>query len=153
MQIKFHEVSWWYWALTAILLTAGLTVRSDALYWAVFLSALQILHFRLAGGRFLAFPVQVRLAYTAILLLALWPPLHALFWVPAAGTWAKVLFGYCFLARCLSLLPINRSNRLSWACVWRTFVSPPVRGNILRSQPFAARIHPQIEKQMGGISR
>jgi hypothetical protein len=77
----------------------------------------------------------VRVAYTAILLLALWTPLNWLFWVPGIGTLAQVLFGYCFLARCLSLLPWNRSEPLSWSLIWRTYISPPVKGNILQGLP------------------
>jgi Na+/pantothenate symporter len=54
---------------------------------------------------------------TAILLLALWTPMNWLFWVPAIGTLAQVLFGYCLLARCLSLLSRNRRAALSWHLV------------------------------------
>jgi len=92
-------------------------------------------HFRLREGSFAAFPVQVRLAYTAILLVALWTPMNWLFWIPAIGTPAQVLFGYCALARCLSLLPWNRREPLSRRLVWRTFAAKPVRGNILQGQP------------------
>lgn len=133
--ILYREISWWYWAVTAALLIVGLSDRFEAYYLAAGLGAVQTVHFRLRSGRFSAFPVQVRLAYTAILLLALWEPMNWLFWVPAFGTPAQVLFGYCALARCLSLLPWNRSVPLSWGLVWRTFVSPPVKGNIMQGMP------------------
>jgi len=133
MMILYREVSWWYWAVTAVLLVVGLAGRFEAFYLAVALSAVQTVHFRLREGSFTAFPVQVRVAYTALLLLALWIPW--LFWIPAIGTPAQVLFGYCALARCLSLLPWNRREPLSWALVRRTFLSRPARGNILQGQP------------------
>lgn len=133
--IMFKELSWWYWALTAVLLVAGLAGWIDGFYLATALSAVQVIHFRLREGSVKAFPVQVRVAYTALLLLALWRPMNWLFWVPAIGTVAQVLFGYCTLARCLSLLAWNRREPLSWRLVWRTFTMPPVKGNILQGLP------------------
>jgi hypothetical protein len=81
--------------------------------------------FRLREGRFSAFPVQVRLAYTGLLLVSLWGPMNWLFWVPAIGTIAQVLFGYCTLARCLSLRPGIDSSRFPG--VWSGVRSPPHR--------------------------
>ena len=53
-------------------------------------------------GGFAALVVQARVVYTGVLVLALWAPMHWLFWAPPAiGTLMKVLFGYCTLARCL----------------------------------------------------
>lgn len=136
--IQIREISWWYWAVTAVLLIAGLAGWPPAFLLAVGLSAVQVVHFRSAEGSWRAFPVQVRLAYLAILAATLWPPLRWLVWVPAIGTPLQVLFGYCTLARTLSLAPWNRREPLSWGLVWRTFTTPPVRGNILQGQPRAA---------------
>lgn len=133
--IQYREISWWYWAVTSVLLIAGLAGWGAAFGLAAGLSAVQIFHFRWREGRFAAFPVQVRIAYTAILLLALWEPMRWLFWIPAIGTPAQVLFGYCTLARCLSLMPWNRVEPLTWRLVWRTFLSPPTKGSILQGLP------------------
>jgi len=135
--ILYREISWWYWAVTSVLLIIGLAGRFEAFTLATALSAIQVVHFRLREGSFGAFPVQVRLAYTAMLLLALWEPMNWLFWVPAIGTPAQVLFGYCTLARCLSLMPWNRREPLSAELVRRTFLSPPVKGSILQGLPAA----------------
>ena len=135
MMLLYKETSWWYWAATDLLLIVGLTGRPDAFYLAIALSLVQIVHFRLRDGSFAAFTVQVRLVYAAILLTFLWPPLNVLYWWPAIGTLALVAFGYCFLARSLSLMPWNRREPLSWPLVRRTFLSPPVRGNILQGLP------------------
>ena len=115
--ILYREISWWYWAVTAVLLIVGLAGWFEAFYLATGLSIVQVFHFRLRASSFAAFPVQVRLAYTALLLIALWEPMNWLFWVPAIGTPAQVLFGYCTLARCLSLLPWNRRVPLTWGLV------------------------------------
>lgn len=133
--ILYREISWWYWAVTSILLIAGLAGRFEAFHLAAGLTVVQIFHFRRREGSFAAFPVQVRIAYTAVLLLAMWGPLNWLFWVPAIGTPAQVLFGYCALARLLSLLPWNRREPLTWQLALRTFIARPVRGNILQGLP------------------
>jgi hypothetical protein len=133
--LLYREVSWWYWAVTTALLFLGLAGNPEGYWLAIGLSTLQIVHFRLREGRFAAFPVQVRLAYTAMLLLFLWGPLNVLYWIPAIGTLAQVLSGYCTLARCLSLLPWNRREPLSAGLLRRTFLSPPVKGNVLQGLP------------------
>jgi hypothetical protein len=133
--LLYREVSWWYWAVTTALLFFGLAGNPEGYWLAIGLSALQILHFRLREGRFVAFPVQVRLAYTAMLILFLWGPLNVLYWIPAIGTLVQVLSGYCTLARCLSLLPWNRREPLSAGLLRRTFLSPPVKGNVLQGLP------------------
>jgi hypothetical protein len=135
MMILYKEVSWWYWAATDLLLLLGLSGRPEAFYLAIALTFVQILHFRLRDGGFSAFPVQVRLVYAAILLGLLWPPLNWLYWWPAIGTFALVAFGYCLLARFMSLMPWNRREPLTGSLVRRTFLSAPVRGNILQGLP------------------
>lgn len=135
--ILYREISWWYWTITTVLLLTGLAGRHEAFHLAIALSALQIIHFRLMEYGLYGFPVQVRVAYTAILLLALWSPLNWLFWVVAIGTLVQVLFGYCTLARCLSLMPWNRCEPFTADLVRRTFLSPPVKGNVLQGLPAA----------------
>jgi hypothetical protein len=130
--ILISEMSWWYWAVTDVLLWAGLIGRPEAFYTAAVLSLAQAIHFGLRERNIWAFPVQVRIAYASILLLALWSPLHWLFWLPAIGTLALVLFGYCLLARLLSLLPWNRHEPLSWQLFGRVLLAKPVRGSVLQ---------------------
>lgn len=129
------EISWWYWAATSVLLIAWLAGHAEGFWLAAALTGVQLAHFRLREGSFMAFPVQVRLAYAGILALVAWEPMHWLLWIPAVGTAAQVLVGYCALARALSLLPWNRREPLTWDLAWRTFASPPRRGNILQGQP------------------
>lgn len=136
--IMYREPSWWFWAVTSLFLIVGLAGRFEAFYAATLLSVFQIVYFRLREKSFGAFPVQVRIAYTGILLIALWGPMQWLFWVPAVGTVAQVLFGYCTLARCLSLMTWNRRAPLSWRLVWHTFATRPVKGNIMQGLPAAS---------------
>ena len=132
-----RPLDWWYWLATAALLSAALFGWRAMLACTIALAAVQIGHFAVRTGSLASFPVQVRGAYLALLLLGLWPPLSVVHWVQFVGTWAMVLTGYCFLARCLSLLPWNRQARPSVQVVVRTFLSRPVKGSILRHAPAA----------------
>lgn len=132
--IRPRELGWRYWAVIDVLLWAGLLAWPPALLLALAAALGQIVHYRLREGRAAAFPVQVRSVYAAILAAGLWPPLVGLLWFAAVGTLAQVLFGYCFLARLLSLAAWNRAGPPSWAEVARTFLSPPVAGNVLQGQ-------------------
>ena len=83
-----------------------------------------------------AFPVQVRSAYLGLLFAGLWGPLQWIHWMQFAGTTARILAGYCLLARALSLAPWNRRQPLTSGLLRRTFLSlqtsvPPC-GEILR---------------------
>jgi hypothetical protein len=73
----------------------------------------------------------------SLLVIGLWPPLGLIHWIQLVGTTAMVWFGYCFLARCLSLLLFNRTEPLTGALVARTFFMPPVVGAIATRQKHA----------------
>jgi hypothetical protein len=135
LMIDLKESSWQYWFVTACLLTAGLAGYPTAFLLAIGLTVIQLVHFTLREGSVAAFPVQVRFWYLVLLLVALPQPLQPIYWIPMIGTWAQVIFGYCTMARCVSLLPWNRREPLSVDLVSRTFLSPPVPGNILQGLP------------------
>ena len=128
---RLHDVKWWYWLATALLLAVYIAGWRPAIFAAIALGAVQLVHFTAREGDVTAFPVQVRAAYLALLVVGLFPPLGFIHWVQLAGTWLMVLVGYCPLARALSLLPWNRSQPLSIGLVRRTFLSAPVRGSIV----------------------
>lgn len=135
LMIDYKEISWWYWLITACLLTAGVSGLQAGFYLAIGLTVLQLIHFALRERSFTAFPVQVRFFYLLLLLVALPAPLQWLYWIPTIGTWAQLIFGYCAMARCVSLLPWNRSQPLSADLLQKTFLSRPVRGNVLHGLP------------------
>jgi hypothetical protein len=134
--IEYRDVGWWYWLLTACLLTIGVSGNSAAFLFAIGLTVVQLLHFVIREHGISAFPVQVRFWYLMLLVVALPEQLQLIYWIPAIGTWAQIIFGYCTMARLVSLLPWNRNEPFSLALVKRTFLSRPVRGSV--KQGFSA---------------
>jgi hypothetical protein len=133
--IDCKQLNWWYWFVTACLLTAGVAGYKIGFALAIGLSMLQLVDFTLREQSLTAFTVQVRFGFL-ILVLAAWPePMQALYWLPVVGTWARSIFGYCALARLLSLMPWNRRVPFSLALMMRTFFSRPVRGSIMQGLP------------------
>jgi hypothetical protein len=118
-----HDLAWWYWFLTAGLLGAGLFGWPAGIYLAIALCVVLIGNVVWLTRDLTAFPAQVRIAYFALLVTGLWGPLHWIHWMQLAGTTARVLVGYCLLARTLSLAPWNRWQPLSFALIRRTFLS------------------------------
>lgn len=132
--IDYKEISWWYWLVTACLLTAGVAGYQTGFLMAIGLTVFQLIHFAVWRGM-TSFPVQVRFWYLMLLLVAFPAPLQIIYWIPTIGTWAQIIFGYCTMARCVSLLPWNRSEPFSVELLLKTFLSRPVRGNILQGLP------------------
>ena len=104
------NLSWWVWLVIALCLTAGLMGYSSGFYAAIIISVIQTVIYTLKEESALTSPVQVRFAYTGLLILCQVLFLGWLYWVPTVGTFALVLFGYCLMARIFSLLPGNRTN-------------------------------------------
>ena len=124
---RLFDAAWWYWLATVVFLIGWLSGCKTCLYLAVALCVVQAVHFAWRRRSAAAFPVQVRLAYLALLITGLWPPLRLVHWIQLAGTSARILWNYCFLARLLSLLPWNRREPLTAGLVRRTFLTPSVR--------------------------
>ena len=133
--IDYKEPSWWYWVVTAGFLTAGVAGHEMGFMLAIGLTVFQLVHFSFRERSITAFPIQVRFWYLMLLIIALPEPLRLIYWIPAIGTWAQVVFGYCTMARCVSLLPWNRNECFSLNLLGRTFFSAPVRGNIIQGLP------------------
>ena len=120
---RIQDIGWWYWLATVALLGSGLTGWPPGIRLAMALCLIQILHvFRLVRD-VTAFPLQVRMAYLMVLAAGLWAPLQWIHLIQLVGTTARVLVGYCLLARTLSLAPWNRRQPLTWAMLRRTFFS------------------------------
>lgn len=123
--IRLNDYTWWLWFVTATCLILGLLVTPAGIWAAIGLTVIQTVVFLAKERSFKAFPVQLRVAYLVLLLICLWPPLTVLYWVPALGTYALCFFGYCLMARCLSLLPWNRTSPLTIRSLWETFTVAP----------------------------
>lgn len=140
--IDYKQLNWWYWFVTACLLTAGVAGYQIGFLLTIGLSLFQLIHFTIREQSMTAFPVQVRFWFL-VLVLALYPePMQIVYWLPLAGTWARSIFGYCLMARLLSLLPWNRRAPFSLKLVMKAFFTRPVRGNIMQGFP--------PERQMAG---
>ena len=134
--MKFsNNLVWWYWATTTVLLIGVVMGNAQSLQAVITLNAVQVIHFIIREKSLAAFPVQVRIAYFGLLFLAQAPFMFWIFWWQLIGTSAMVLFEYCFLARCLSLLPWNKKEIYSLELIKRTFLSAPVKGNVLQGLP------------------
>jgi hypothetical protein len=133
--LQDRRLRWWYWLATACLLAASLGGWDAGLWITMAFVAAQLAHFLAREGSARAFPVQVRIAYLALLAAGLWSPLGFVHWLQLAGTCASVGLDYCALARIVSLMPWNRTEPLTFQRVWRTFASPPVAGSILYGRP------------------
>ncbi|WHZ24497.1 MAG: hypothetical protein OJF47_003609 [Nitrospira sp.] len=123
-----HDIGWWYWGVTAGLLGAGLLGWPAGIWLAMALCVVQIGHVVGLTRDITAFPAQVRTAYLGLLLAGLWGPLHWIHWIQFTGTTARVLAGYCLLARILSLAPWNRRGPLTSELLQRTFLSLQTAG-------------------------
>jgi hypothetical protein len=132
LMLDYRSIAWWYWLITVGLLMAGIAGWTVGFTLAIGLTVVQMIHFALRNRSLRSFPVQVRFGYLLLLLLALPHHLQWIYWIPMIGTWAQVLFGYCAMARMVSLLPWNRTGKFSFSLLKQTFLSVPVRGNILQ---------------------
>lgn len=133
--LEYRAVSWWYWLVTVGLLTAGVAGWATGFALAIGLTVIQLIHFSIRERSIFSFPIQVRLGYLLLLLVALPGKLQLIYWIPVIGTWAQVVFGYCTMARMVSLLPWNRTEGVSLVLIKRAFFSAPVRGNIMQGLP------------------
>lgn len=133
--IDYKLLNWWYWFMTACLLTAGLAGHEIGFVLAICLSLIQLIHFSMREQSITAFTVQVRFWFLILVLVSLPEPMQIVYWLPAAGTWARSIFGYCLMARTLSLLPWNRRVPFSTGLLLKTFFSRPVRGSIMQGLP------------------
>jgi hypothetical protein len=120
-----------YWQITALLLVSHFAGWLAGLPLAMALTLLQLGHFGWYRRDLLAFEVQVRAAYLALLLVGTLPgcwPLHVIQFI---GVNAFLVADYCPLARLLALAPWNRRQPFTLALLRQAFLSPPVRGSIL----------------------
>ncbi len=108
LRIRVRDVEWWLWAITLTLIVAALAGWSSGYLAVMVASAVQVVWFARATGSATSFPTQVRVAYLAVTLLALWAP--ARLWVLLAlalGTTMVVLLDRCAIALVLAKMPWN----------------------------------------------
>lgn len=123
--INLGDWTWWAWVLTTVLLVVGLTGHGLAFIGAMAVTAGHGFVLLVRDRSFAAFSVQIRAAYLLLMLISYPPPMRWFYWLLLAGTFALVVFGYCVLARILSLLPRNSNEPHTLARWRRTFFSAP----------------------------
>lgn len=128
--IEYKDMGWWYWLVTAVLLTFGVMGIIEGFQYAVGLTMFQLIHYVIRERSIKAFTVQVRFWYLVLLIVSLPHVMQWLFWVPTIGTWAQIIFGYCTMARCVSLWPWNRDEAFTLELLKKTFFSRPIRGSV-----------------------
>ena len=74
--LLFSDWTWWAWTATAVLLALGLWGVSGSFEAAILLSACQTAAMLIRDRRVSAFPVQLRVAYTLLLLICYPPWMH-----------------------------------------------------------------------------
>ena len=136
LMLEYKDIGWRYWLLTAIALSGGVIVDAQFFLLAITITVINLGHLILREGSLKSFPVQVRLCFLALLLIAQPEPMRWLYWLPTIGIWLQIIFGYCLMARIVALLPWHRDEPLSTALLARIFLSRPVRGSV--KQGFAA---------------
>jgi hypothetical protein len=134
LMVEYRSVSWWYWLISVGFLTAGVCGWPKGFLLAIGLTAFQLIHFTIRDRSVRTFPVQVRLGYLLLLLIAAPEKFRLIYWIPMIGTWVQVLFGYCAMARTVSLTPWNREPPLSMALLKQTFGTAPVRGSFIHGR-------------------
>ena len=135
-KFQYRDIGWWYWVATTAALTLGAIGNDDGFPLAFAITGLHLLHYFARHRRVTAFPVQVRAALVVFMSVGLWEPMRFIYLMLTVGGWAQVLFGYCLMARMVSLLPWNRTVALTSDLLMSTFVARPTVGNVL--QGFAA---------------
>lgn len=133
--LDYKDYGWWYWLASCVSLWLAVSGVGGAYEIALLIGAAQLVHFLLAERSATAFSVQIRTGYLSVLLLALPEGYQWILWVPALGTLARVVTGYCIMARMLMLVPFNRSQPLTGLFIKTAFLAKPVRGNILHGLP------------------
>jgi hypothetical protein len=150
--INLNDWVWWAWTLTTALLVAGLCGYDSALTGATAVTAAHGLIVLARDRSLFANSVQLRAAYLLLLLICYLPSTRWLYWLIAAGTFALIVFGYCFLTRVLSLLPWNSREAYTLDRLRRTFFSAPDLDRLSTNPVTAARagglctIEAQVEK-------
>jgi len=128
--LEFKKESWWFWLASAVLLSFGVLGAPIFFKVAILLTVIQTIYFSIKLKSTTSFPIQVRVCYLGLLMISQPKALQWLYWIPAIGTWAQVLVGYCLMARLVSMLPWNREEAFSYQYVKATIFSPPVRGSV-----------------------
>ncbi len=117
--------TWWAWTITTVLLIMGLSGFGPAFIAAMAVTAVQGIILFVRDRSPAAFSVQIRAAYLLLMLISYPSPMRWFYWLLTVGTIALIVFGYCTMARLLSLFPWNSHEAYTLDRLRRTFFSAP----------------------------
>ena len=116
LKVNVHDIRWWFWAATLACIVVALAGWEPGYQVVIAISAAQVVFFLIQEKSLSAFPVQIRVVYFALTLLALWPVARFVaYLLLLVGTVMVTLFGRCTIALVLKQMPWNagREVRLS----------------------------------------
>lgn len=122
----------WYWLAVTALLAVGVAHWSPALALVHLVCAVRTLQLAFSARSLNAFPVQVNVAFLALVVATNLSAPSTLFITALILAGVRAATGYCAIARLLALLPFNRREPWSLALVKRTFLMPPTSGTTLK---------------------
>jgi hypothetical protein len=131
-QVVEKRINMCCWLATACLLTIALAGYTHTIGAAIVFMAVRVVQISARTQDMTSFPVQVHVAYLLLLVVGSSSTFAFVHWNLLVGTWVYIITGYCVLARCLALLPWNRSEPLTWPDIAHVIFSRPVE-NILQS--------------------
>lgn len=139
-KFRVKDPGWWYWLATTVALYAGPFWDARGYTAAMAITVVHLTHYVIRERSVTTFPVQVRTGVLVLMLLGMVEPLIFFYWMLAFGGTVQVLFGYCIMARTVSLLPWNLEQAFSLKLVKTTFLTPPTIGSV--RQGFAVSTAP-----------
>jgi len=108
-----RDIRWWFWAATLAFIVAALIGWEPGYYVVIAISALQVVFFLGQEKSLSAFPVQIRVVYFALTLLALWPAARIIVYLLLlVGTVMVTFFGRCTIALLLKQMPWNQGREV-----------------------------------------
>ena len=152
LYIELSDWTWWAWAITTALLIAGLAGHSMAFISAMLVTVGQTVILLMREGDRTVFAFQLRIAYLLLLIICFPLPMRWLYWLPTIGTTALLVFGYCLLARILSLLPWNSREPYTLDRLRRTFLSAPDPNRVAAREKGSVGSLCTIEAQVAGYA-
>jgi hypothetical protein len=113
LKLNVHDIRWWFWAATLAFIVAALAGWEPGYHVVIGISAVQVVYFLNQEKSLSAFPVQIRVVYFALTLLALWPAARfVVYLLLLVGTVMVTFFGRCTIALVLKQMPWNQGREV-----------------------------------------
>ena len=108
LKLEFRDPEWWFWPIILVFMIAGTVGWQPGFDIAIAIAIIQLLYSAFCLKSVTAFPVQVRILYTSLVICALWVPYNILYILLILGTMSVTFTGNCILALFLKIMPWNK---------------------------------------------